>query len=278
MSQFVAYSANNRDNLECVLARFGDRLVLPAVRSGGWGLGYYRDGELLARIEPRETGEPLDTAAELEGVEAEVFVLHSREATVGSVKRENTHPFRFQNWLFAHNGTIEGFPSCKEKFLESMPPFIARRIKGDTDSEHLFHLMLSFLYDGGNINRVNPGPDTIERALVHAVKMADQCVDAEGHTPSPTSAVVSDGYSVVALSRGMPLHYALVEGIVSCERCRPSSSDTDAPSPRNHNDLRAVLLRSGQMEVGEIPGFQRLAEDSVMSVTQDQRVEFHAIG
>lgn len=277
MSQFVAYSSNSSKNLDCVLARFADRLILPAVKSGGWGLGYYCGGDLLSRIEPRCSGEPLDTAAELDGIEAELFILHSREATVGSVRRENTHPFRFQNWSFAHNGTLEGFEGCRGRILEAMPPFIRRRINGDTDSEHLFHLMLSFLYDEGHINRPNPGTETIRRALAHAFAMADHCAGEEGHATSPASAVVSDGYSVVAMARGIPVHYAMVEGITSCENCRPSRVSESGPSPADHNDLRAVILRSGHLD--EVPGgFHSLKDGTIISVTQDQRVEFDAIG
>jgi glutamine amidotransferase len=273
MSHIVAISSNSRSNLCCVLEANREVLRLPAVGSGGWGMAYYNGGELLSRIEPRDQGVSFDTAAELDDIEAEIVVLHTREASVGGVRRENTHPFRFQSWAFAHNGTLGGFEDYRGRILEAMPPFIHRRVRGDTDSEHLFHLFLSFLYDAGEINRVNPGTTVIRNALVQAVAMTDQFAAESGHAPSPASAVVTDGYSVVVLGRGIPVQYALIEGICGCERCRSSRVSGTGPSPVDHSELRAVLIMAGPLDALS-HGFQRLDDGGVLAVTSDHRVEF----
>ena len=273
MSQFVVVSTNSRSNLGCILKPFESVLEFAAVGSGGWGLGYYNRGELLSRVEPRDRGESFQVMERIGDIEAEAFILHTRAATIGSVRRENTHPFRFQNWAFAHNGTLEGFDDYRERILEAMPPFIRRRVQGDTDSELLFHLFLSFMFDAGTVNRTNPGTATIRDALVSAISMVDNFARKAGHQLSDSSVVISDGYSVVTLGRGIPVSYSLIEGVADCEFCRTSRVPKTEPSSVDHRELRAVLIRSGPAMVGSRL-FQDLEDNHLLSVTSDHRVEF----
>ena len=37
------------------------------------------------------------------------MIGHVRAATVGNLRTENTHPFRYRQWLFAHTGTVDGY-------------------------------------------------------------------------------------------------------------------------------------------------------------------------
>jgi hypothetical protein len=277
MSQIVALSTNSREHAACALASHAEGLVLPAVRCGGWGLGYYDSGELLARVAPREEGRPLDVARALAGVRADVLVLHTAEASAAEpARRESAQPFRFQNWLMARTGEIEGFADFRASLLEAMPPYIRRGVRGDSRDEHFFHLFLSFLFDAGKINRSNVGTAEIRGALCQAAATVDAFAEAAGHGPSPFSAVVSDGYSIVALGRGTPIDYALVEGVRGCRACRASLS-TGAPGEGiDHDELRAVLLVSGARD-GAPPSFTRLASGAVLSVTPDTKVEFHTL-
>ncbi len=277
MSQFVVVSTNSRSNLGCILLPFESVMELPAVGSGGWGLGYYNRGELLSRVEPRDLGESFHVMERIGDIEAEAFILHNRAATIGSVRRENTHPFRFHNWLFAHNGTLEGFDDYRERILEAMPPFILRRVQGDTDSELLFHLFLSFMFDAGKVNRVNPGTAAIREALVPAMSMVDAFARKAGHPLSDSSVVISDGYSVVVLGRGIPVSYSLIEGVTDCEFCRTSRVPKTEPSSVDHRELRAVLITSGPSMVASSL-FQDLEDNHILSVTSDHRVEFNSFG
>jgi glutamine amidotransferase len=64
---------------------------------------------------------------------------------VGLVDINNTHPFLRNNWIFAHNGTIEDLP-----FLRSHTS-MARlsELQGSTDSELFFAWLLTRLDDAG---------------------------------------------------------------------------------------------------------------------------------
>lgn len=77
--------------------------------------------------------------------QGELVVAHVRQKTVGETSIANTHPFSDGGFVFAHNGTVRDVP-----FLETMVADDRRaRFKGDTDSERLFHALLTrFERDG----------------------------------------------------------------------------------------------------------------------------------
>jgi len=276
MSHFIALSINNKQNVACALSTIGNIVFPPS--KGGWGLGYYQSGELLSTIEPCEEEVVDFNASEiLASIDAQIVLLHARDASVGEVRRENTHPFRFQHWTMAHNGTFVGFESYKGEILESMPPYIRRSIKGDTDSEHFFHLFLSFLYDDGKVNRADIGTESIRSALWQSVAMMDNFSNVAGHAPSKLSVVISDGYTIVAFARGIPINYALIEGVRDCEICRSSRPPKTEGSGINHDELRAVIIRSCLSPIKN-DVFQVLNDNTILSVTSNLKLEFTSMG
>jgi hypothetical protein len=274
MALFWGLSINNDMLVKCAMDRYENDLSFPTGDSGAWGLRYYYKGELLKRIEPREQGEPLDVSSITRGLRADIILMHTRTATSGSMRPENIHPFRFKEWIFAHNGTLAGFDAYRKKIIAAMPQFIKRGVKGDTDTQHLFHLFISFLYDAGVFGRPDLGIIHIRDALNRAVATVDEFAGECGEQPSKGSFAVSDGYSLVVLSRGIPIDYILIEGVRDCAVCRRSIIPGEDPSQRvDHEDLRAVLVRSGPFE--EPPAsFQRLNENSFLMITKNHGVEF----
>ncbi|MCP4599131.1 MAG: hypothetical protein GY847_01095 [Proteobacteria bacterium] len=274
MSVFWGLSISKSTRMECALEPYIEQINLRTGDAGAWGLGYYSSGELLQRVEPRKQGEPLDVKEIAHGITADLIVMHTRMATIGPMRSENIHPFRFKEWIFAHNGTLTGFDTFKEKLCKTMPPFILRGILGDTDSEHLFHLFLAFLYDAGLLGRPDLGIFPIRDALSRAFATVDEFTRELDEKPSPGSVFVSDGYSSVVLSRGIPVDYVLIEGIRDCSVCRKSLRPGQTEASRiDHEDLRAVLVKSGSLE-GPSNGFQRLNDDSFLMVTNTHGVEF----
>ncbi len=74
-----------------------------------------------------------------------VLVSHIRQKTVGETSIENTHPFRFGRWVFAHNGTIQD----RDFLRQSTHPEEASWIRGQTDSELFFAYVVSRLRSAG---------------------------------------------------------------------------------------------------------------------------------
>ena len=85
---------------------------------------------------------------------AEIRILHARKASVGGVKLENTHPFRFfykgKDWFFCHNGFVG------DKF----PKFAG--IEGDTDSEQLFRYLLENLDEKKDVAAIKKAINKLE--------------------------------------------------------------------------------------------------------------------
>ena len=67
---------------------------------------------------------------------------HVRAASEGGISEVNTHPFRFERFLMMHNGGIPMFQSIRRKVLALLDDELFNWIKGQTDSEHVFALLM----------------------------------------------------------------------------------------------------------------------------------------
>ena len=80
-------------------------------------------------------------------------VAHMRNKNYGEVNIDNTQPFMFRDdhtyHVFAHNGKINGF-SEKDKtvLMEHIHDHYKPSIRGETDSELLFYMLLSCSVNG----------------------------------------------------------------------------------------------------------------------------------
>lgn len=75
--------------------------------------------------------------------------------SIGGIDIINTHPFRYKNCIFVHNGRINNFCNVKNKVLALINQKYLSHIKGDTDSEHLFYLILSYMKNNKFVNLNN---------------------------------------------------------------------------------------------------------------------------
>ena len=90
------------------------RRSLEPTNGDGFGLGWYGRDNLPGRY--RST-QPAWNDANLRDlalhVESPLFLAHVRRSTGTPVQQSNCHPFRYRDWLFVHNGEIEGFEKIK---------------------------------------------------------------------------------------------------------------------------------------------------------------------
>ena len=275
MGQFWGLSISDDTLVPCAVRRHLPRIARCTVDTGSFGLGYYSRGELLQRVEPGFRNEPLDVMHMVENTRADLVVMHARKSKGGPARREDIHPFRFKEWLFAHNGAVEGFPEIKESLLETVPSFIRRNIKGGTDSEVVFHLFLSFLFDAGALNRPDAQLSEIGDALVRTIATVDEFAHIRGIPTSPGSMIVSDGYSLAAGCRGIPVDYAIIDGIDDCERCRTSMRPGDPEAGRIDHEVKAVLVCSCEGIAGE-PGYISLEDGRLLMISKRQEITVRA--
>ena len=108
------------------------------------------------------------------------IVAHVRAATQGlGVSEFNCHPFKSKSLSFCHNGDIGGFEKVRRPLVSSLSDDAYDSIKGSTDSEHLFALILDQL-------RKQTGEDSIEsmaNAMHDAVEIVKNLMQehAPGH-------------------------------------------------------------------------------------------------
>jgi predicted glutamine amidotransferase len=279
MGALVAILQSDPNLLRCQLKRLeahaslqdGDRLP------DAYGFGHYAGGGSVL-LGKRPTGAPTALSLpELVGkVDSEALLVHARRATVGKAKDENTQPFRFRRWLFAHDGTIEGFDRVRPKLLAALPDFLRRNLMGDTDSEHAFLWFLKALKDDGRIDDLDLDPQAAGRALARTVRQIEAwCREVGEQKPSRLTFVATNGRIMAATRRGGPLHYALLEGIVPCalDGIDLGTPEND-PRVRPHRLVKAVAFAT---RLGHPNGFIEVPEGSTVSVSRNLQVSIAPI-
>jgi glutamine amidotransferase len=71
-------------------------------------------------------------------------MAHVRRSTGTPVQTSNCHPFRHDNWLFVHNGLLRGFQQYRREMALAVDRSLFSSLNGNTDSELMFLLALSF--------------------------------------------------------------------------------------------------------------------------------------
>src|SRR3954462_1440183 len=123
--------------------RHAPDMALP--NGDGTGLGWYgrRAVPALFRTTAPAWGDEtlLELATE---ISSPLFLAHVRAGTGTPVQQTNCHPFRFRNWLFVHNGYVNGYAQLRRERLLAVCPDLFGNIAGSTLSELMFHLALTF--------------------------------------------------------------------------------------------------------------------------------------
>ncbi|KST68504.1 glutamine amidotransferase [Mastigocoleus testarum BC008] len=111
----------------------------------GFGVGWYGNRVtpgVYRNIQPAWNDNNLkDLAAQ---IASPLFLAHVRAATSTAVQQTNCHPFRYDKWLFVHNGVIDNFKHIKRDLALAIAPDLYPFIEGSTDSEIMFYLALTF--------------------------------------------------------------------------------------------------------------------------------------
>jgi len=121
-----------------------------ALNGDGFGLGWYvRDVNiqpgLFRSITPAWNNNNLLYNAAV--IQTNCMFAHVRAASEGSVSEANTHPFHHRRFLMMHNGGIPHFRLIRRRLLSLLNDTMFQWIKGQTDSEHVFALLMQNLYE-----------------------------------------------------------------------------------------------------------------------------------
>jgi len=115
----------------------------------GWGVALRTAADWVIHRGIESADESARFAEVADGAAGQIVIAHVRQKTVGCTALANTHPFRRDVFVFAHNGSITAIPAVAARAS-------ARRlaeIEGETDSERLFAMVLTHIDDAGEIER-----------------------------------------------------------------------------------------------------------------------------
>lgn len=163
------------------------------VNGDGFGLGWYPEHPSAGNVpsvfrstEPAWNDQNLREISS--AVRSPLFFTHVRAAAAPPIQQTNCHPFRHENWLFMHNGTISQFHLTKRELTFAVDPALYPSIQGTTDSEVLFHLALTLGLTDDPI-----------RAVGDAIRMVEQAGHRAGvRFPMQGTLAASDGETVWA--------------------------------------------------------------------------------
>ncbi|HZD72991.1 MAG TPA: class II glutamine amidotransferase [Actinomycetota bacterium] len=120
----------------------------------GWGMGWYEDDGELNVAKDVGAAHASDLLGKLSRTtETRAMVMHLRKASPGlSIALENTHPFTAGGLAFAHNGWIRPIPELEDL----LDPGLRYTLRGTTDSERYFQLLLAAMEPASDVERALP--------------------------------------------------------------------------------------------------------------------------
>jgi predicted glutamine amidotransferase len=247
MSRLFGVRVSDAQLLACALHPFAKDLVTEVSEDNreGWGMGFYQDDRILVKKRPQSLKEKIDFAELASDVRTQAMICHARKPTSGVLAPEDTHPFQFRVWLFAHHGMLERFEERKAALEEQIPEFLRQHLAGDTDSERIFFLFLTALSTATRQRLEDPTlrPEQIGDAVREAVSNLRTTQTKENDT---INLIVTNGRSLVATGINRPLYLASIQGIQDCSRCRiPPLVPGREPTRVDHPHVKAVLVSSG---------------------------------
>lgn len=181
------------------------------VNADGFGVGWYNQLGLPPAVfrgtEPAWSNNNLREICSV--TKSSCVVAHVRAASPGmGVHLPNVHPFKAGRLLFCHNGAIQQFKLIRRKLLNQVTDEAYHGIKGTTDSEVAFALILTNLAKDG-MGHDSPyeqtesfGHDRLYHAVKRTIRQIEHVLKESGiqsmtDVPSRMNFSLTDGETVI---------------------------------------------------------------------------------
>jgi predicted glutamine amidotransferase len=164
----------------------------------GFGVGWYasefsHEPAVFRSITPAWNNRNLHNIARV--VASDCVLAHVRAATQSSgVNEANCHPFRYQQYLFMHNGDVGSFRRVRRRMLADVCDEAFGNVYGSTDSEHLLALVIDEL---ANVATDAPQLERMAAAMHNAIQRVTNIVAQYGEDPCHLNCVLSDGHNAI---------------------------------------------------------------------------------
>ena len=229
----------------------------------GWGVADYPDGVPVVEKQTWAAFEGEHFTKAAARVYAHTVVAHVRRATVGPISFENTHPFHYGRWIFAHNGTLPGFEDVRFKLLENMDPLHRSEIWGETDSEHIFRYLLSLFLQ-------HPETGLYETVRLGLEQIVDWCREVAPEKEIGLNIVLTDGERLVGSRLNRSLYHLHRDHLHTCTICGKTHVHHD---PKQ--DYRAIEVASEPVTFDEV--WTEVPNGVVYSISPEIEMEMQAL-
>jgi glutamine amidotransferase len=176
-----------------------------------------------------------------EKIRARCFLAHVRGVPYNArveISTQNVHPFQFTGvpLVMAHNGDLVRFPDMKPLLTPHVKPEFLAQIRGTTDSEWMYALVVSRLKDP----HARPSADDLHAAVVQMLEIVRDVRKQLGIAlASPVNLFLTDGTQLAAV------RYTLDFG------CYPPDPAEFLPGHVNYYSLWVTLGRDYGLHEGE---------------------------
>ena len=174
------------------------REIEEPLNGDGFGIGWYAqevndEPATFVSVSPAWSSRNLRNLAPK--IKTSCMIAHVRAASVGEVSESNCHPFQYKNLLMAHNGGVENFSLIKRLLREPLTDELYNWIKGQTDSEHIFAYLVTYLYK----NHKKITPEAVADAFEHTFTYINQLMKQVGITDAAyLNMAITNGKFMVA--------------------------------------------------------------------------------
>ncbi len=240
----------------------------------GWGIGYYEADFPILRRSASSAFVDRDFRQMARFVRSPTVIAHIRAATVGRIAIENAHPFQLGRWIFAHNGTVQNFDQIEAEVLAGIDPDLRIHIAGNTDSERMFHLFLSFLRRSGvEYHEQAPG-NLAADVLGQTVRWLKQLAEKKGCPPPILNFLVTDGRTMAASRLGRDLLFSTQKRFCGkMEECGKWQQGAELPcmNPLRQSVINHILIASEPISADDV--WEQVDEGEILSI--DAHFKFH---
>jgi len=232
MCRLYAFLANEPTKVECSLVYAQNALLQQSradqtgrAHADGWGIVCYDEDDrwgIPSTVKHHQAAfEEPHFSRSAEKIYSKSVVAHVRLGTVGNVSTLNAHPFTYDEWTFAHNGTIPAFDSVRQSMSRDMSEHHRNCRLGTTDSELFFLWLLSKL-EANDLNSQNIAEqeDKARSVLIEAIaSLAEDCHARDPDEPAKLNFVLTNGKLLFACRWNNSLHQLVRQGVYDCEVC-----------------------------------------------------------
>ncbi len=146
------------------------REIEEPLNGDGFGIGWYAqevndEPATFVSVSPAWSSRNVRNLAPK--IKTNCMIAHVRAASVGEVSESNCHPFHYKNLLMAHNGGVEHFSLIKRLLREPLTNELYNWIKGQTDSEHIFAYLVSYLHKNHKVVTADAVADAFEHTFTY---------------------------------------------------------------------------------------------------------------